>query len=54
LAAQQIVPAGALSGGQRSRVAMAAVSFSKPHLLILDESVIHFKDLGSDLHLLVS
>ena len=34
---QQIVPAGALSGGQRSRVAMAAVSFSRAHLLILDE-----------------
>jgi len=35
--AQQVVPSGALSGGQRSRVAMAAVSFSKPHLLVLDE-----------------
>lgn len=29
--------AGALSGGQRSRVAMAAVSFEKPHILIMDE-----------------
>ena len=37
MTAQQSVPAGALSGGQRSRVAMAAVSFSRPHLLILDE-----------------
>lgn len=37
MAAQQGVPAGALSGGQRSRVALAAVSFAKPHLLILDE-----------------
>ena len=35
--AQQTVPAGALSGGQRSRVALAAVSFSRPHLLVLDE-----------------
>jgi len=26
-----------LSGGQRSRVAMAAVSFARPHVLILDE-----------------
>ena len=35
--AQQTVRAGALSGGQRSRVALAAVSFSRPHLLVLDE-----------------
>ena len=33
----QNVPAGALSGGQRSRVAMAAVSFREPHILVLDE-----------------
>lgn len=33
----QNVPAAALSGGQRSRVALAAVSFSKPHVLVLDE-----------------
>lgn len=26
-----------MSGGQRSRVAMAAVSFRKPHVLIMDE-----------------
>lgn len=37
LTPQQTVPSGALSGGQRSRVAMAAVSFARPHLLILDE-----------------
>ena len=35
--APQNVPAAALSGGQRSRVALAAVSFGKPHVLILDE-----------------
>mmetsp|Transcript_49431 Transcript_49431/g.119907 ORF Transcript_49431/g.119907 Transcript_49431/m.119907 type:complete len:770 (-) Transcript_49431:3028-5337(-) len=33
----QNTPASALSGGQRSRVALAAVSYSKPHVLILDE-----------------
>ena len=31
------MPALALSGGQKSRVAMAAVSYQKPHLIILDE-----------------
>eukprot|EP00798_Chlamydomonas_sp_ICE-L_P030624 gene30624-35635_t len=34
---QQNTPARALSGGQRSRVAMAATSFSRPHILIMDE-----------------
>lgn len=29
--------ASALSGGQRSRLAMAAVSFAEPHVLVLDE-----------------
>jgi ATP-binding cassette, subfamily F, member 3 len=33
----QNTPASALSGGQRSRVALAAVSFSRPHVLVLDE-----------------
>jgi ATP-binding cassette subfamily F protein 3 len=33
----QVVPARALSGGQRSRLAMAAVSMGQPHVLILDE-----------------
>ena len=33
----QNTPASALSGGQRSRVALAAVSYAKPHVLILDE-----------------
>lgn len=33
----QQTPALALSGGQRSRVAMAATSYEQPHLLILDE-----------------
>ena len=27
----------ALSGGQRSRVALAAVSYSRPHVLVMDE-----------------
>ena len=31
------VPASALSGGQRSRVSLAAVSYTKPHILVLDE-----------------
>jgi len=31
------VAASALSGGQKSRVAMAAVSFARPHILIMDE-----------------
>jgi ATP-binding cassette, subfamily F, member 3 len=33
----QNVPIAALSGGQRSRVALAAVSFLRPHVLVLDE-----------------
>jgi ATP-binding cassette subfamily F protein 3 len=33
----QNVPASALSGGQRSRVALAMTSYSKPHVLFLDE-----------------
>lgn len=33
----QNVPSSALSGGQRSRVALAAVSYTRPHVLILDE-----------------
>lgn len=31
------LPASALSGGQRSRVSLAAVSYAKPHILVLDE-----------------
>ena len=33
----QTLPSSALSGGQRSRVAMAAVSYTQPHVLVLDE-----------------
>merc|ERR1711972_492783 len=42
----QNVTAGALSGGQRSRVAMAAVSFERPHVLVMDEPTNNL-DLGS-------
>ena len=35
--ALQSIPSGSLSGGQRSRVAMAAVSYFKSHLIVLDE-----------------
>lgn len=43
---QQGVIAGSLSGGQRSRVAMAAVSWEKPHILVMDEPTNNL-DLGS-------
>mmetsp|Transcript_30482 Transcript_30482/g.73134 ORF Transcript_30482/g.73134 Transcript_30482/m.73134 type:complete len:749 (-) Transcript_30482:30-2276(-) len=33
----QNTPASALSGGQRSRVALAAVSYARPHVIIMDE-----------------
>ena len=33
----QNIPSSALSGGQRSRVALAAVSYMRPHVLFLDE-----------------
>jgi len=45
-AEQQNVTAACLSGGQRSRVAMAAVSFEQPHILIMDEPTNNL-DLGS-------
>ena len=35
--ALQTTRAQCLSGGQRSRVALAAVSYQRPHLLIMDE-----------------
>jgi len=43
---QQGVMAGSLSGGQRSRVAMGAVSFERPHILVMDEPTNNL-DLGS-------
>ncbi|KAL3902548.1 MAG: hypothetical protein SGPRY_012022 [Prymnesium sp.] len=33
----QTLPSSALSGGQRSRVALAAVSYTQPHVLVMDE-----------------
>lgn len=33
----QSLPASALSGGQRSRVSLAAVSYTQPHIIVLDE-----------------
>jgi len=43
---QQFVTAACLSGGQRSRIAMAAVSWERPHVLIMDEPTNNL-DLGS-------
>merc|ERR1712151_1232673 len=45
-AEQQNVTAACLSGGQRSRIAMAAVSFARPHVLVMDEPTNNL-DLGS-------
>merc|ERR1712087_648714 len=45
-AEQQMVTAACLSGGQRSRIAMAAVSFARPHVLVMDEPTNNL-DLGS-------
>ena len=33
----QNLPIAAMSGGQRARVALAAVSYKRPHILVLDE-----------------
>lgn len=33
----QNTPCSALSGGQRSRVALSAVSYGQPHVIVLDE-----------------
>ncbi|CAE8666632.1 unnamed protein product [Polarella glacialis] len=45
-ALQQNVTAACLSGGQRSRVAMSAVSYERPHVLVMDEPTNNL-DLGS-------
>ena len=37
LSEMMLLPSSALSGGQRSRVALAAVSYTQPHVLVLDE-----------------
>ena len=36
----QNTPASALSGGQRSRVALAAVSYTRPHILVLVRTIV--------------
>jgi ATP-binding cassette, subfamily F, member 3 len=41
LSSSSDVPIKALSGGQRVRLALAAVTYDSPHLLILDEVTTH-------------
>lgn len=43
---QQMTPARALSGGQRSRVALAATSYARPHVLVLDGKLQHSRSLN--------
>jgi ATPase subunit of ABC transporter with duplicated ATPase domains len=44
----QNTPCAALSGGQRSRVALSAVSFARPHVLVLDEPTVRIVTTNGD------
>ena len=41
-------PMGLLSGGQKSRVAFAALAYKKPHILVIDEGTNHLSMEAAD------